>query len=154
MNSAFHDAATYLLRECFEGIPEGKSGTWFVEGKEGLLNGLDSIDAERASVKPTDRCSSIAGHSYHILYTLRGANGWHGGQQPEGTWNDSWKKQDVTPAEWDALRAAIKSEYEKYTSWYAANEEWSKEDIVVGTLAILPHMAFHLGAVQQLLRIV
>ncbi len=154
MSNPFQEGAAYLLGECFEGIPPGKSGTWFVEGKEGILNGLNEVDAARASIKPTERCSSIAAHAYHILYAMRWANSWHGGPEPEGSWNDSWKKQDVTSQEWEELKAEVKRQYEEYAAWYNANENWSKEDIVVGSLAIVPHMAFHLGAIQQLVRIV
>ncbi len=154
MSSDFHAAASYLFRECFEGRQPGKDYTWFVEGKEGIFHGLGQVDSARASIRPTDRSSSVAGHAYHILYALRGANAQRGGQMPEGTWEDSWKKQEATPEEWKQVQADIRAEYDSFIAWYTANEEWSIDGIVIGSLALLPHMAFHCGAIQQLVRIV
>jgi hypothetical protein len=149
----FQGAASYLFRECFEGRPEGRDYTWFVEGREAILPTLDTLTGERASIKANAATASIAGHAYHILYTLRGANAQRGGPEPEGTWEDSWKKQDANPEEWDQLRLQIRNEYESFINWYETNEEWSADDMILGCLALLPHMAFHLGAIQQIVRV-
>lgn len=150
--SDFQSAAAYLLRECFEGRPDGQTYTWFVEGREAILPTLDALGAEEASIKPNEWTSSIAGHAFHILYALRGANAQRGGEEPEGTWEDSWKKQTASEAEWAEVRARIREEYSSLIKWFEENQDWSIEGIHVGALAMLPHMAFHLGAIQQIVR--
>jgi len=153
-NAGFHGAAVYLLREAFEGKPEGQDYTWFVEGKEGIFDALDIVDAARASVKPSDRCATIAAHAYHLLYLLRAANVCQGKPAPEGDWNSSWAKQTVTDAEWAELKSLIRDEYVSYRDWFAANRDWSVENAFVATLTVVPHVAFHLGALRQLVLIV
>ncbi|MEQ1823069.1 MAG: DinB family protein [Fimbriimonadaceae bacterium] len=150
--SDFQSAATCLLRECFEGRPIDQPYTWFVEGREAILPTLDATDADTASIKPNEMTSSIAGHAYHILYALRGANAQRTGAATEGTWEDSWKEQAASAAEWDEVRARIREEYSSLVKWFEENEDWSPEQIHVGALAMLPHMAFHLGAIQQIVR--
>lgn len=152
MSDNLQVAAAYMLQECFEGRPDGQDYTWFVEGREAILPTLDQVDAGAASIKPNEATSSIAGHANHILYALRGANAHQGGEAPEGTWEDSWRKQAVTENEWNQLRSSIRAEYESVLNWYRTNRDWSDSGVAHGTVAMLPHMAFHLGAIQQIRR--
>jgi hypothetical protein len=39
----FLPAIIQLLHETFEGKPEGQDYTWFVEGREGIFDALDSV---------------------------------------------------------------------------------------------------------------
>lgn len=152
--TGFQQAAAVLFKEAFEGIPPGADGTWFVQGKEGIFDALTSISAESASYKPLPDCPSIAAHAYHLLYALRWANTSQGRPAPEGTWESSWAKQSATDAEWGELIQTIKSEYELYFGWLKCNDDWSGEDAYIGGLGIVPHVAYHLGAIRQLLYIV
>jgi len=149
MNQGFHKAAITLLREAFEGVAEGNGYTWFVQGKEGILDALTTIDAAQASFKPGGQAASIAGHAYHMLYLLRGANMCQGHPAPEGTWESSWEKQSVTPEEWATLGTRIREVYKSYLHWFAANTDWTYPDAELNTLAPLPHVAYHLGAMRQ-----
>lgn len=94
----------HLFRECFEGRPEGQEYTWFVEGREGIFDALESIGAETASINPSLECASIAAHAFHIRYALRGANAYLGGPEQEGDWESSWAKQEVVEEEWVELK--------------------------------------------------
>lgn len=150
----FQCAALELYRECFEGRPEGQNYTWFVERKEGIFDALASADAGRASAKPSDGCATIAAHAYHVLYALRLSNSEYGRPKPEGTWEDSWSKQTVTEEEWTELIGAIHDEYLFLLIWFENVDEWENEESVMEALSPLPHMAFHLGAMRQILKIV
>lgn len=150
----FRDATVKLFREAFEGMAPGKDYTWFVQAKEGIFDALDSADAVTASVRPSPTCSSLAAHAYHLLFALRDANVCGGRPEPEGTWESSWDKQDVTPEEWEDLKADIREAYTFYRDWFAANEDWNRENGVVAILAPLPHVAYHLGAMRQILNVV
>ena len=147
------DAYLTLFRECFEGRADGNDYTWFVEGKEGIFEALESTSAERASRKPTPNCASIAAHVYHIRYALRGCNAYIGGPAVEGDWESSWAKQVVDDAEWQGLKADVRYEYEFFLRWLEPNTEWSDSGVVLGVLAQLPHMAYHLGAIRQLMKV-
>ncbi len=150
----FQEAEVVLFKEAFEGIAKGASGTWFVEGKEGLFNAFESVDAAQASQHANDKSYSIAAHAYHILYLLRVANYNQGFPAPEGSWNDSWKNQEATAEEWNDLVEEIRLNYERVLQFLSGNQDWSNDETVIGALAVLPHVAFHLGAIRQLLRLV
>jgi len=154
LDARFRDAAVQLFREAFEGMPANQNYTWFVEGKEGIFDAFSSVSAEVASRKPSASCATIAAHAYHILFLLRCANMCLGRPAPEGTWESSSDKQAVTEAEWTELVARIHEEYELYVGWFSQNEDWTHEAGVTPVLAPLPHAAFHLGAIRQILRVV
>jgi hypothetical protein len=148
----FSTACATLLREACEGIEPEKSGTWFVQGKEGLFDALDSIDAAQASRQACPGCSSIAAHANHVLYMLRGAATSLGGQAPEGTWESTWNVQSVNEREWDEMRNAIREQVRELLPWYESGAPWrNNSEFATGALALLPHIAYHLGAIRQLL---
>ncbi len=149
---AFQDAAVILFREAFEGIPAGQNYTWFVQGKEGIFDALNSTDSSGASKQPTDRCTSLAAHAFHLLFTLRNANTSQGLPEPDGTWESSWSKEAVTESEWDELKTEIRQEYDLYIGWLSSNHEWNADESFEGLLAPLPHVAYHLGAMRQILK--
>ncbi len=144
----------FLFRECFEGRPEGQKYTWFVEGKEGIFDALESCGAESASIKLKPECASIAAHTFHIRYALRGANAYLGGPEQEGDWESSWAKQSVSEEEWNELKKDVRYQYEFFLNYFEQNPHIEEPDHAIGFLAQLPHMAFHLGAIRQLLRLV
>jgi len=57
----------------------------------------------------------------------------------------------VTPEEWDALRADLCRTYEHTAGLIKHFDRWD-EDELGGALAMLVHSAYHLGAMQQLLK--
>lgn len=143
-----------LFRECFEGVAPGKDYTWFVQGKEGIFDALASVSAVQASQRPTPSCASIAAHAYHIRFALRSGNSQIRGFEVEGTWESSWEKQSVTDAEWSELASDIREEYDFFLGLLRSQPEIPGGDAVIGTLAQLPHMAYHLGAIRQLMKLV
>ncbi|MCW5943348.1 MAG: hypothetical protein KIS66_14040 [Fimbriimonadaceae bacterium] len=149
----FRKAFVQLFREAFEGRPHGQDYTWFVEGKEGIFDALDSLTAEAASRKPSERCASIAAHAYHIRFALQAARAEILGEELSGDWESSWLKQSVTPTEWALLIGDIRAAYAFLIGQMEANSDWSNPDMVIGALAQLPHMAFHLGAIRQLMKL-
>lgn len=58
----FRSSLLLLLRECFEGIPEGAESTWFVQGKEGIFDALNSLSAEEAYGGGRNRCGTCQSH--------------------------------------------------------------------------------------------
>jgi len=154
VDTEFQNVAVILLREAFEGIPAGQNYTWFVQGKEGLFDALSSVTAEEASRTLAAGSASIAAHANHILYILRCANTQQGHPDPEGTWEDTWKVQEVSDSDWASLTERVRGEYESYLSWFAANQDWTGQTAFFEGLVPLPHVAYHLGAIRQLLKLV
>jgi hypothetical protein len=150
----FQHGAITLLRECFEGRAEGNEYTWFVEKKEGIFDALESVEAAKASIKPSPRCATLAAHAYHVLYALQHTNGYLGRPKPEGDWQSSWRKDTVTNDEWQELKAKIRDEYEFFLKTFEAQTTWDNQETVTGFTAQIPHMAFHLGAMRQIMNIV
>jgi len=151
---SLQQATVTLFREAFEGREEGKDYTWFVEGREAILPTLEGIDAMTASHSPGSGLPSIAAHAYHIRYSLQWLNVPAGGTPPEGNWESTWEKQTVTDEEWSALLADIKDRYRRGLKWLGENEDWSVEGGYTMFLGPLPHMAYHLGAIRVLLKVI
>lgn len=151
----FKNALITLVSEEFEGIPEGASGTWFVEGKEGIFDALETHNAAIASRRPSDECASIADHANHILFAMRGLNcELTGSPAPEGTWTSSWAKQEMNPEEWVETVQGVRHEYGVFKGWLSEVKEWKSEDQVTAAMTFLAHMAFHLGAIRQILKVI
>ncbi len=146
-------AAAELFREAFEGRREEAKGTWFVQDREALLPTLDAVDAMVASHSVGSGLPSLAAHAYHLRYILHWMNTPEGDARPEGDWGSTWKKEVVTDAEWDALRGEIRERYGRAVEWMRQDKDLSVEDAPVGFLAPLPHVAYHLGAMRVLLKL-
>ncbi|RYG22530.1 hypothetical protein EON82_16795 [bacterium] len=144
-------AMATLLREAFYGRPEGKDSTWFVEGREAILPTLDEVDAMTASHSPASGVFTLAAHAYHLRYILHWCNTSEGDPRPEGDWESTWAKQVVTDEEWNDLRAEIKERFERAVGWLERDGQLEDEDADLMLLSVLPHVAYHLGAMRVIL---
>ena len=149
----FQKSFLTLFRECFEAIPPGQDYTWFVQGREGVFDALDSVDAAQASRKPSAECSSIGAHLNHLLFALESMIAQIHGQEVQGTWESSWAKQEFSENEWETLRHDLRMAYEKVLAWLNRLPEAPGELEMTGVMAILPCSAYHLGAVRQLMKL-
>lgn len=142
-----------LFREAFEGRPPGVP-SWFVEREDGLIPLLSDLSAEDASKVPAPGLNTIGGHAFHVRYILRITNGLIQGKSPMPDWVASWAQQRFTEAEWDELRASLKDEYLGVLAFFESDPQWPNKDWLLGAMALLPHMAYHVGAVRQLKAVV
>lgn len=140
-----------LVRECFEGIPTGQDYTWFVQGREGLLDALESCEAADAN-RELGSAGTIAQHMNHILFALRSANSAFGAPEPEGSWEGTWRFGPVDAASWRTLANQVRAEYERFLGYFEATSDWSDQEIRFSAFATLPHMAYHPGAIRSLMR--
>ncbi len=152
-DSTFRDAFNVLFTEAFEGIRPGASGTWFVEKQECLLLTAASLSAEQASHRPNSKTSSIAAHLDHTRYYMSLANAYARKESPQADWEGSWRRQKVSDAEWKQICEDLKNEYEQLKR-HAAEADLENEEVVTAVMANLAHAAYHLGAVQQLVRLI
>lgn len=150
-HSLFPPATRHVLRELFVGLDDGEP-VWITDGgfENSLLGTLDGLDARQASVDPRGDGTTIAGVAAHILFTLQFGNSYLRGERPDMDWEDSWGVQTVNADEWMALQDELRAEYETTLRLIEAIPHWDNEMLVTGTLALLPHCAYHFGAIRQL----
>jgi len=60
----------------------------------------------------------------------------------------------VSYPEWVDLKQDIKKQFDFFLAYFESNVDFPDQESVIGFVAQLPHMAFHLGAIRQLVKIV
>jgi hypothetical protein len=148
LNSQLVDTLKGLLTELSVG-PPGREAYVLNPGDRGLLESLRALTAAQASARPQGR-SSIASHVHHLYYGFTLMNRWSRGEDPfnDANWGESWKRQQVTDAEWSRLLADLGNEVR---GWREAigSRDWDPA-VMSGTIGSIAHLAYHLGAIRQL----
>ena len=116
-----------LFSELALGAPQG--GAYILNsGDAGLLRSLDKVSAEAASTL-TRTGSSIAAHVDHLRYGLSLLNRWRAGENPfaDADWTASWRRTTVNDAQWRELRAALRTEAERWLALNVVDEAPARE---------------------------
>ncbi len=135
-----------ILRETFEGSPEGQ-GSAFLDRGVGFLNTIAEVNAERASQFVSG--TTIAAHTEHAKFYLDRLVEFLNGRSEKVNWEDSWLIETVNEAEWNALRETVNKTYENVLRCFAAIETWDQNNIGEA-IAMVAHTAYHLGAIRQI----
>ena len=147
-------ALVALASELTQGTAE--SGGFVLNRKDvGLVGSLDGLSAAQAS-HSAHGGATIAAHADHVAYGLSLLNRWSAGEQnPWATadWAQSWKRTSVTDAEWKTLREHVREEVRRFVAAVGVAREVGDLELkgIIGNIA---HVAYHLGAIRQLARIV
>ena len=140
---------TALLSELVDGAPES-GGYVLNRGDGGLLRSLDRLSASAASAS-TPGGATIAAHVDHLRYGLELMNRWAAGENPfrDAEWSQSWKRAEVSDAEWERLRAGLRDEAHRWLAAVGTPREVERVELngLVGSIA---HLAYHLGAIRQI----
>ena len=143
---SFVESVAYLLRETFEGSPDGMPSAYLDRGV-GLFNTLAAVTAEGASRE--SKGATIAAHTEHAKFYLDRLCEYINGRTEPVNWEDSWLIETVNDAEWDALRDSVKKAYEGTLRCLASVEDWN--ELRVGmAMGLVAHTAYHLGAIRQI----
>ena len=136
-----------ILDETFEQV----HGIYLDRGTS-LFETLATITAAEASRPVSATCASIAGQVEHVRFYLEVLEGYIQ-HRPIGKidWQASWRLQEVTPEEWEALKGQLKETYQRIVALLKSLDSWEGEDEIPGALAILVHTAYHLGEIRQAL---
>jgi hypothetical protein len=148
------EAIGELLREAYEG-PVNPEGTWFIDNQPdaGLLALLEGVSAAEASTSVDGSGgagSTIAANVEHLRWSLANANGAMRGEAYQPDWSTSWNLVRADEAEWGRLRQALRSEFETMRRALEAGPELH-DDYLKGVLGLIPHAAYHLGIIRQML---
>lgn len=143
-----------ILREIYIGT-EGQQ-SWVIDAKpgDGFTAAIHQLSAEQASTPIVPGGSTIAAHTEHLRWSLYFALEFFEGRTPSSKWEESWKIRAVNQEQWEQLQQDLLQAYSKLNNAVASVKDWSNDYLVKGTLALLPHAAYHLGAVKQLMTFV
>lgn len=137
-----------ILRETFEGSPEGQPSAYLDRGI-GFIKTIDNLSAEQVSKNIGE--TTIAAQTEHAKFYLDRLSEFMMGRTESVNWEQSWLIETVNETEWDALREAVKKSYENVLRTIAGIETWDGSN-VGDPIAIIAHTAYHLGAIRQLIK--
>lgn len=142
----FVESIAYLLRETFEGSPEGMPSA-FLDRGVGVFITLSNVTADAASREFTG--TTIAAQTEHAKFYLDRLCEFINGRTEKVNWDQSWLIETVNDTEWDALRESVARSYENALRCVASVEDWT-EDRVGMAIGLVAHTAYHLGAIRQI----
>jgi len=137
-----------LMRETFEGGLPGQ-GTQYLDHASGVLPTLAGLTAEQAS-KSVDGHPSIAAHARHTSFHLRVSKEWILGDHSRRDWKGSFLPSTVSDAEWRALQQELQRSRQELLEVLRSldDDKFLSEGACLGSIA---HVAYHLGAIRQLM---
>ena len=142
----FVESVAYLLRETFEGSPEGVPSAYLDRGV-GIFATLSDVSSEAASME--FHGTTIAGQTEHAKFYLDRLCEYINGRTEEVNWDASWLIETVNEAEWNALRDTVRRSYENTLRCLAEVQDWSEVRIGMA-IGMVAHTAYHLGAIRQI----
>jgi hypothetical protein len=146
------EAVSALLDEILLG-PADPSQTWVVSnrpgsGVVGTLRALSAAEARRSGPGGT----SAAHHAAHLRFALdlayrafRGENSYAGAD-----WAGSWRLGAIDAKTWSALLGDLERQGRLLLDAIRAGVAWEDPVIATGSIALVAHSAYHLGAIRQL----
>ncbi len=146
----FLDNISYLLRETFEGSPEGQ-GSAYLDRGVGVFATIEKISAETASRSISENEATIAAHLEHARFYLIALVEFMNGRTEKVNWDESWLVKTVNESEWNSLKENVRRDYEKTAEAFQTIENWN-DDNIGEAMAIVAHTAYHLGAIRQMIK--
>jgi hypothetical protein len=139
---------TRMLREAFEGPPG--PWTYFTDTSPGtgVFGTIAGLSAAAASREGGPGHTTIAGHVHHMTSSVALATKGLRGESTSRDRSRSWTVAAVDDAEWAALRARLRDEYERLVVAVETHARWD-EDALGVAIGAIAHTAYHLGAIRQ-----
>jgi|SRR5215217_3552563 len=139
-----------ILEELYVGSDKD---TWVIDRNpgHGLSAAVKTITAEQASTPLVTGGSTVAAHTEHLRWSIYLALEFYKGNMPSADWKESWSVKEVNEQEWKQLQEDLLEAYSKLKAAISEVKDWSNPHLLTGTIALLPHAAYHLGAVKQLM---
>jgi hypothetical protein len=138
----------FILRETFEGSPEGQ-GSVYLDCGVGVFATLEKLSAEDVSTEIAGM--TIAAHTEHAKFYLDRICEFINGRTEKVNWEQSWLIETVNETEWNFLREGTRKSYEGVLRCFAEIETWNQDNIGEA-VAIIAHTAYHLGAMRQIMK--
>jgi hypothetical protein len=142
-----------LFSEAYRG-PRDPASTWFIDNEpdSGILGIIAGITSEEASwsSQSNEPGKTIAGHVEHLRWSLANTNCALHGKPYQENWNESWKTLDANQMKWEKLKMELDIEFKALLETIHQQTEL-EGDYLTGIMALIPHAAYHLGTIRQLL---
>jgi hypothetical protein len=123
----------------------------FLDKGTSLFETLDQISAADASKRAGSKCATIAAHAAHVRFYLDVLDDIMRTEQlTKIDWRKIWETVEaVTPEEWEAEKQKLRESYQRVVNTIKSYDRWEGEFGVGGSLSVLAHTAYHLGAIRQ-----
>ena len=144
----FRNGFLAVWNEIFE-LEDNAEPTMLLDRGTSLFQTLADISAEEASIPVSNQSSNLAAQVNHTAFYIQALrDGIATNFEAKADWDGSWKVGAVDDAEWQALIAKLRSEYEWVQGLAAQNDAWN-EDYIGGAFSLAAHAAYHLGEIRQ-----
>lgn len=117
-----------------------------------LLETLETVSAQEASIPVGGKCASLAAQVAHVIFFIESFERYalQGDDSPRD-WGYIWRTvEKVTDEEWDEYKRKLRETYLRMDKLFHENPTWN-EDSIGGALSIVVHTAYHLGEIRQAL---
>ncbi len=143
------DVVRTLLNEVLCG-PAPEAAYFLNPGDAGLLTSLDRLSAAQASA-PAPGGASIAAHVDHLRYGLELLNRELAGERAfdDADYSASWRRMTVSDREWRERREQLTAEANRLREIVHHRRGLGGTDLL-NLVAIVVHLAYHLGAIRQI----
>lgn len=148
------DSLIVLLTEAYAG-PSDPRSTWFIDNEPdtgilGIIAKINATEASRSVDLSGNEGTTIAANVEHLRWSLANSNAALRGETFNPNWGESWNLSVADEAGWEHLRSGLKAEYE------ALLENLKKQTdlpgmYLNGVIALVPHAAYHLGTIRQMI---
>ena len=142
-----------LLSEAYAG-PSNPASTWFIDNEpdSGILGIIAGVSATEASwsANNEDPGTTVASHVEHLRWSLANANGALMGKPYQPNWKESWNTVTADESKWKYLQDELRKEFEMLRK-NIENQEDLPGEYLLGVMALIPHAAYHLGTIRQLI---
>ena len=149
-----NDIITEFLDEAYDG--PSHPITWFINNdpESGLLGTVKKITAEEASTPIIENGTTIAAHVEHLRWSLNKTKSLLRGENPAMNWSESWRVRRIDPEDWMLLIEQLRIEYDQLVQWLSSGVSLDSDEQLKEVLALIPHAAYHMGAIRQMVLIV
>jgi hypothetical protein len=143
------------LLECLDEVFNQGHG-YFLDKGTSLFPTLNAVSATEASESAATNGATIAAHVAHARFYLDVLDDIISTKQiTKVNWREIWETvKTVTPEEWDTERERLKQSYDRVMSTIASFDQWNGEYDIGGTISVLAHTSYHLGAIRQALAVI
>lgn len=142
----FIESTAYLLRETFEGSPEGVASAYLDRGV-GIFATLTEISADVASRE--FHGTTIVAQTEHAKFYLDRLCEFINGRTETVNWEASWLIDEVDENEWTSLLESVRRSYENTLRCIADLPTWNVDQVGMA-MSLVAHTAYHLGAIRQI----
>src|SRR5262245_27245362 len=141
---------TKALFDCLDETFDRHHGMFLDKGTS-LFETLNSMSAADASKRAGAHCATVAAHVEHVRFYLDVLEEIIRTEKiVDVDWRKIWQTvSEVTPDEWEAQKQRLRDSYLRVLDTIRGYDRWQNDYGVAGSLSLLAHSAYHLGAIRQ-----